>query len=43
METLRNMVETLKAHPYACFLLGFGAVVAYGVVRLLALVQTLQG
>jgi hypothetical protein len=43
METLRNIFETVKGHPYICFLLGFGAVVAYGVVRLLALVQTLQG
>lgn len=41
MQALRNILETLKAHPYACFLLGFGAVVAFGVCKLLALMQTL--
>lgn len=41
MEALKNTLETLKAHPYACFLGGFALAVAYGVARLLALLETL--
>jgi len=38
MEQVKQVAaDLLRDHPYACMLLGFSAVVAYGVAKLLAL------
>jgi hypothetical protein len=33
------IIDTLKTHPYAAFLTGFTAAIAFGLIKLLALLQ----
>lgn len=40
METLKNII---RENPYACMLVAFVATVGFGLVKLLAMLQTLQG
>lgn len=41
MEALKETLRTIARNPYACFLGGFALAVAFGVWKLLALMQTL--
>jgi hypothetical protein len=37
-----NIIHGIKARPYLCMLLGFGIAVAYGLVKLAAMLHTMQ-
>jgi hypothetical protein len=37
-----NLLQPVLSHPYLCALLGFGLAVAYGVARLIAMLQAVQ-
>lgn len=40
---MRTFLETLKAHPYAALLLGFGTAICWGLLQLLAMLQAAAG
>jgi len=42
-QAIETLADTIRTYPYLAALLGFGSVVSFGIVKLLALLETVQG
>lgn len=40
---MKQAIQLAKDHPYALFLLAFVGTIGYGLVKLAAMLQTMQG